>query len=443
MDNAIFEKLKDSLSEFIRIPSERGEAEENAPCGLGVRRALDYILNLSRNLGFTKTVDIDGYIGYAECGEGEECFGILGHVDVVPPGEGWTCDPWGGEIKNGKIYGRGALDDKGPMLASLYAIYALLQEGYEPKCRIRAIFGCDEETGGNPKISGWESIDRYMEKEKLPDIGISPDADFPVINAEKGILNVAVKIPVPEGLLVAEGGTALNIVPNRARLEIKKCDKDFPVIDGVSVALEKDRVVVSATGKNAHAAHADKGDNAIMKAINYLSKVVGGEYTYIGEKLSDVFGSGLNIDVSDNESGKLTQNVGKIEIKDDKLILWLNIRYPVTVKAEWVVDKIAENWKGEVEARKPQEPLFVPQDHYLVKTLLESYNTVMGENAEPIAIGGGTYARALPCGVAFGALFPEQEDSMHSPDECVELKYLYKSCEIYYDAFKKLCFKKK
>ncbi len=440
MENAIFEKLKNSLCEFIKIPSEKGEPLSGAPCGKGIDDALKYVLNLSRELGFEKTKEIDGYVGFSELGEGDSTFGILGHVDVVPPGDGWTVSPWCGEVIDGKIFGRGALDDKGPMLAALYAIHALLKDGYTPKCKIRAIFGCDEETGSATAKSGWESIDRYLSKEKMPEIGISPDADFPVINAEKGILNVLLKIKAPENVESIQGGTALNIVPNKAQIKIKTVE-NFENAKDITVKKDGESVEIFADGKNAHAARADKGDNAIIKLIKYLSEK-DSVYSYIAQKLEDVWGSGLNIDFEDAQSGKLTQNVGKIECVNGEFLIYLNIRYPVTMTAEEVVSKIKQSWSGYVESGKDQKPLFVSREHFLVQELLNSYNTVMGENAEPIAIGGGTYARALPCGVAFGALFPEQVDNMHAPDECVELKYLYKACEIYYHAFKNLCFKK-
>ncbi len=443
MENGIFEKLKKTLCEFVKIPSVAGVPEENAPCGKDVADALLFVMNLSKDLGFQKFGEIDGYVGFAEVGEGEKCFGVLGHVDVVPAGEGWSFSPWSGEIIDEKICGRGALDDKGPLLAAIFAVYALLCEGYKPKCRIRFIFGCDEETGGKNSVSGWESIDRYLRYEKMPDVGISPDADFPVINAEKGILNLCLKIKTHEDILSISGGTALNIVPNYAKVVLRDDFDKYEEEKDVKVSQDGECVVIEAVGKNAHAARADKGDNAILKLIQYLARKNGDVYTEIADRLSSVWGDGIGVDVFDQESGRLTQNVGKIELVDGELCLYTNIRYPVTKNAEQIVEIIKEKWSGEVNALRDQKPLYLPKDHFLVKELLDSYNTITGESAEPIAIGGGTYARALPCGVAFGALFPGQLDNMHAPDECIELKYLYKACEIYYDAFKKLCFEKK
>lgn len=434
MEKALFEKLKNSLCEFIRIPSVRGESVEGAPCGVECNRALEYALDLGLKLGFSNGKNLDGIVGYLDVGEGDTCFGILGHVDVVPAGEGWTKAPFGGEIIDDKIYGRGAMDDKGPIVIIMYAIHKLLEEGRVLKKRIRMILGADEETGGNPKITSWESMDRYLQAEKMPDIGISPDADFPVINAEKGILNVKLITKSPQCIIDAHGGTASNVVPNHSdmTLSIGAPIPDNPILNVENVDTG---IKISAVGKNAHGAKPYEGDNAIVKL---LVNVFPEDQRFLS--LVDVFGTGLGIDLSDEVSGRLTVNVGTMEKSGDNLVLVLNIRYPVSVKSDTVVEKLKENWQGTVEVLKDSKPLYVPKDHFLVKTLLDSYNKVTGECAEPIAIGGGTYARALPLGVAYGIMFPGDTDTMHSPDEYISFSNIEKAFDIYYEAIKNLCF---
>ena len=433
MDNTVFEKLKNSLCEFIRIPSVRGEAVDGAPCGAECNRALDYALNLGLSLGFQKAKNLDGLVGYLDVGKGEECFGILGHVDVVPEGDGWTKEPFGGQVVGDRIYGRGAMDDKGPIVIIMYAIHKLLQEGLVPKKRIRLILGADEETGGNPTVTSWESMDRYLLSEKMPDIGISPDADFPVINAEKGIMNVRLSTKSPHSILYAQGGTATNIVPNYA--EVVVTPEHFVKVEGLTIDKSDTGIKISAKGRSAHGAKPYDGDNAIVKLLTTLFP----ENEQFSA-LADVYGKGLGIDTSDEESGRLTVNVGTVEKIDDNLVFVLNIRYPVSVKSEDVVKKIKQNWQGEVELVKDSKPLYVPRNHYLVKTLLDSYNLVTGGYAEPIAIGGGTYARALPLGVAFGIMFPGDVDTMHAPDEFISFANIEKAFDIYYEAIKRLCF---
>lgn len=434
MDKAVFEKLKNSLCEFIRIPSVRGESVDGALCGVECNRALDFALNLGMELGFSRSKNLDGLVGYLDVGDMEECFGILAHVDVVPAGEGWTHKPFGGEIIDDKIYGRGAMDDKGPIVIILYAIHKLLQEGRVLKKRIRVILGADEETGGNPKITAWESIDRYIQTEKLPDIGISPDADFPVINAEKGILNLKLSIKAPDCVISANGGTASNVVPNKASITLRT-GHELTIPQEFAVEKTDTGIKISAFGKNAHGAKPYEGDNAITKLITGLSNE-----NLDFSTLVDVYGSGLGVDMNDEVSGRLTVNVGTMEKVGEELVFVVNIRYPVSVKSNTVVEKIRKSWNGSVEVIKDSLPLYVPKEHYLVKTLLDSYNKVTGECGEPIAIGGGTYARALPLGVGFGIMFPNDVDTMHAPDENISFTNIEKAFDIYYDAIKKLCF---
>ena len=286
MDNTVFEKLKNSLCEFIRIPSVRGEAVDGAPCGAECNRALDYALNLGLSLGFQKAKNLDGLVGYLDVGKGEECFGILGHVDVVPEGDGWTKEPFGGQVVGDRIYGRGAMDDKGPIVIIMYAIHKLLQEGLVPKKRIRLILGADEETGGNPTVTSWESMDRYLLSEKMPDIGISPDADFPVINAEKGIMNVRLSTKSPHSILYAQGGTATNIVPNYA--EVVVTPEHFVKVEGLTIDKSDTGIKISAKGRSAHGAKPYDGDNAIVKLLTTLFP----ENEQFSA-LADVYGKGL------------------------------------------------------------------------------------------------------------------------------------------------------
>ncbi len=425
MEKDLFDKLKNSLCELIRIPSVFSSPEKGAPRGRAVKEAISYCIKLGKELGFDGSGERGGVVGWLDVGEGED-FGILAHVDVVPAGEGWSVDPFCGEIIGDRIYGRGALDDKGPLLASMYAIYDLLKEGKTPKKHIRVIIGGDEE--GFPKVDSpyavndKSAIDIYKESENMPYTGFSPDADFPVINCEKGILTLILSCPVSSNIVKLSGGERPNIVPNKAYAKLN---------NGKEIYTE---------GISSHGAHPERGENAIVKLFGELSELGYTEFTYLKELFSDVFGSKFGVNYEDEESGKLTLNLGMAEIKDGKLNLTVNIRYPVTVKENRVIEQIKSVFKGEVKKDSGALPLFVRKDDPLVVSLLESYNEVTGENAEPFSIGGGTYARELPHGVAFGALFPGQTDNMHQPDEYIEFDYLEKTFEIYKKAIEKLCF---
>lgn len=403
MDNLI----KYSL-ELLAIDSVQSEATPTAPFGQGTADALTYVLNLAKGLGF-KTVNHDNYIGYAECGEGEE-FAILGHLDTVPIGEGWTHNPLG-ELSDDRIYGRGALDDKLPMLCCLLACGELLKTK-QPKKKIKIIFGLNEE-------SGWKCIDHFNEVDKLPKIGFSPDADFPVINCEKGIVNYKVSLPLIKDFFIKSGERA-NIVPNICEASLN--GKNF-ITKGIS----------------AHAANPYNGENAIIKMLALLSKD-NIEIKRLHEKLCDYYGSGLELDISDEVSGRLTQNVG-MAYCDDKLNFILDIRYPVTFDENFILSKLKKAFPdGEITRTHYHLPLYVEKDNPLVTTLLSVYNECTGSDSKPISIGGGTYSRALPLGVAFGPVFPDSGLDIHCPDEYIPLKQLRLAYEIYKKAIDKLCF---
>mgnify|MGYP001019012749 FL=1 len=176
------EELLKSIIEVINIPSIKGEAKTDAPFGENIRNALIRALEIAENLGF-RTKNLNNCIGYAQYGEGEDYIGILGHLDVVDVGEGWKFPPFSGHIENGKIYGRGVLDNKGPIISALYALYAIKESGLKINKPVRIIFGTDEE-------SGFKDIPYYLKKEKPPIMGFTPDCKYPVVYGERGRANV-------------------------------------------------------------------------------------------------------------------------------------------------------------------------------------------------------------------------------------------------------------
>jgi len=418
-----------SLQWLIRIDSVEGEAKEGKPFGEGPYMALNYALSLAKSMGF-KIKNVDGYAGHAETGSGE-LFGILGHLDTVPYGDDWTYPPTGGQIDNGIMYGRGALDDKGPMVACLYAVKALMDEGLKPKKKIRLIFGCDEE-------SGWKCIDHYFEKEEMPASGFSPDADFPVINCEKGVCYYNLTMPLPQGIVSLKGGARPNMVPDHA---IAVIDKEPKRTDKARVSKKDNQYVVETFGKSVHASTPYQGENALWHMMKILSETYGGVFDLLNEKLTSFDGSKCSLKLSDEKSGNLTMNLGTAETKDGKLLISLDFRHPITYKKEEILEILKKELPGiEVETGSFHDPLYVEPNHPLVTTLLSAYNDVTGENAKPITIGGGTYARALPLGVAFGPIFPGQVSTIHSKDECIVVDDLLKMSKIYYEAIKRLCF---
>ncbi len=423
------------MKKLISFHSAEGTPEDGAPFGKGVRECLDYALSVLEENGF-RTKNGNGYYGYGDVGEGE-LFGVLCHLDVVPEGDGWHYDPYGAEEVDGRVYGRGALDDKGPFAACFYAAVRLLEEGYKPTKKLRFILGCDEE-------SGWKCMDSYCTNEEMPKSGFSPDGDFPVINCEKGIVYHTIKFALPKGVVEFKAGERANMVPNYAEVIFENTAeiKDKLISCGTEFTEDGKYIKVSADGVSAHGSHPEAGDNAIIKLLKKIA-CADGKFAELAEKFDAFDGSHAGIKLYDEVSGGLTLNLGCARTENGEIVFELDIRHPISYKK----DDITAVLKKELPDMTVEQgffhlPLYVAKDNELVKSLLSAYNEVTGQNAEPVSIGGGTYARVLPLGVAFGPCFPDGNSGMHCADEYMEISDFEKMSEIYYLAFKKLCFKK-
>lgn len=422
--------LNDTLK-LVAIDSVQSEPTALSPFGDGVGKCLQEALGIAYKLGFN-TRNENGYYGTAEIGEGEE-FGILGHVDVVPyKNQTWTRKPLG-EIRDGVLYGRGVLDDKGPMVCCLYAVHKLINEGLCPKKKIKFIFGGNEE-------SGWKCIERYNQIETMPKNGFSPDADFPVINCEKGIATIQITMDKPKELISLTGGARANMVIDKA--ECKVAAPIGKTMDVNICASYKDNVTsITSFGTAAHGSTPELGDNAFLHIIKLLGENLGGIYEKLNSLLYSIKGEGLDLNISDEQSGALSLNVGVVNTHLDKLYLTLDIRYPATYKVDYIMDKVKAAFSfADVELAHHQKPLFVDKNDELVQSLLKAYNNTMGTSLTPIAIGGGTYARAMEHGVGFGPVFPNERSCAHEADEHFSVANFEKAFEIYYEAIKQLCF---
>ncbi|KGX84042.1 dipeptidase PepV [Pontibacillus marinus] len=447
----------DRLKELLQIPSTYDETSirEGAPYGENIQKALEYALSLGEKEGFS-VKDIDGYAGHIEWGKGEELIGILGHLDVVPAGEGWTNGPFDPVVKEGKLFARGAQDDKGPVMAAFLAMKWLKDIGVEPQKRVRLILGTDEERN-------WGCMKHYFAKEEMPKVGFSPDAQFPVIHAEKGLLDLDVtknldmdQSHATAQLLHLQGGERLNMVPYRAQASLKWEGEGDPIslfedfiqqtpYDG-KADMDGDQLHITLTGKSAHAMEPNNGHNAFLGITSFLKELpfsnsILSVLYWIEEAFQSSRGEGLGIACEDNVSGPLTVNVGTAVLKDGDLTLGLNIRYPVTKDfQEWF--QIFESNMNDHEARihviEHLEAIHMAKDHPFVEKLLDIYNRNANEQAEPLAIGGATYARALNQGVAYGAMFSHSPDTAHNADEHILIEDLMEAAYIYAEAIYEL-----
>lgn len=453
------EKILNTICDLIKIPSISVEdtSMPGKPFGENCAKALDYTLNLAKEMGFI-TKNIDGYCGYIEFGEGEEMLGIIGHLDVVPAGDGWTkCEPFEPLIDNNRLYGRGAIDDKGPVIASLFAMKYVMDTINVNK-RVRLIIGLNEEVS-------WKCIKYYKEHEELPTIGFSPDADFPCIYAEKGFLNVYLNSSIPSNDIIQIKklvcDNAINIVPKYAECTLETTDINSNTIEAelfniisennYHIQIEKiddSTIKLISSGVASHAAHPDLGVNALSRLLVSLNRLFNLHninvpiLNYMDTKINTtIYGEDMDLNCED-ESGKLTLNVGNLKFENSDLTIGLNIRIPVTIYPTIIKHKIAEsaNDFGDTTITFSDEKpaLYVPKNDPLVTTLCNVFNESTGLNAHPITCGGATYARAFKNVVSFGANMPGNMDLCHQADEYINIPDLLKAVEIYIKAIWKL-----
>lgn len=464
------DEIIETLGEVVARPSVstapiRTADGEILPFGRGVHDALTYTLEAGEKLGLTAH-NLDNKAGYLELASDNEnslrC-DIVGHLDVVPAGDGWASDPFKMVMKDGKLLGRGVSDDKAPMVACMYAIKALKEAGENFVNDVRLVFGLDEETGE-------ESINYYVEQCGHPDVGFTPDAEFPLINGEKGILQfeLAQKLTrqmSKEGLRLNkfEAGSTANAVPASAKAVIAADDKLYDLIKdrlsqyvletGYTVKAKKQgsSLVVESTGVAAHGAHPDKGLNAISILMDFLGRLqfsneeINDFIAFYNDHIGfDIHGERMNCEFSDEPSGKLSFNVGIVSINEDIATLTIDVRYPVTMENgdkifEGIESAIGKDKIGIVKLRE-YSPIYMDLGQDLVEKLIGAYREETGDQtAEPFIEAGGTYAKWVKNILAFGGIFPGEENVMHQANEYTSVDSLVKMARIYARAIKSIC----
>lgn len=447
--NGIKDDLVAAIQESLRIRSVGEDPAEGAPYGEGPRKALDWTLDFAAKMGF-RTKNVDNVAGWAEMGAGDEMVAVLGHLDVVPEGKGWTVDPWGGELKDGMVWGRGVLDNKGPVMTALFAAKALFDAGLKLKRRVRIIFGTNEERGSS-------CMKRYVELgEELPVTGFTPDADYPIINAEKGIITYTLSMPfAPSGdmkIISLEGGVAANVVmaevtavmedprPEcRARILAAAGAWKGPEGSSLSASEEGERVTLLMKGRPAHGSTPEKGINALACLADFMKEVrLKGEqgefFSAFNSRVGfETDGKSLAVAMEDEVSGPLTACVGVVKAEKGRVSFTINMRYPVTAKEQDITGPFEETFRGAdmaVESVSKSLPLYMPPESRLIKALQKVYAEETGQEATLLAIGGGTYAKTMPNVVAFGPVFPGQDYKIHEEDERWAVEDIMKNAHI-------------
>ena len=454
-----------TVCDLITYPSISVKTlDPSLPFGKACNDCLKYFLNLAKSLRF-RTKNVDGYCGWVEFGEGKDLIGIIGHLDVVPArSDDWKHTPFTPTIEKNRIYGRGAIDDKGPVVASLYAMKTIMDYYKENNLsinkRVRLIVGLNEE-------DSWDCINYYKKYEELPTIGFSPDADFPCIYAEKGVLSLVISdllpnnsklknIISPSSLVEITNidceNNAINVVPKYCSITLN-FSKNLLIQDIINFLKEKidnynydidifkidnNNLKLTSYGIASHSAHPEHGVNAVSRLLIILNElyaklnisfpILSTFCKYIGD---NYLGTNLNINFKD-ESGFLTLNTSQVYINENKLNIAVNLRIPVNTKIDTIIN-VFENtfYKKNIQVLSRLEPLYINKESFLVKNLSSIFNETCSTNFEPIAIGGATYARAFDNVISFGMNFPGDKDLCHAKDEYIDIDKLILSTNIY------------
>ena len=433
-----------TLQRWVQVPSVKGEEEDGAPFGREVRRMLDLAMVTAETMGFM-TGAYDGYACDITLGEAKEAIAVLGHLDVVPAGDGWTKPPFGGVVEDGKVWGRGTNDDKGPSLAALFAMRAIREAGIPLKKSIRLILGCDEECD-------WKDMEYYAEHADMPETGFSPDACFPLINTEKGVLQTELRFPGDEDgvkVLKLMTGERLNVIAGESRAllaggeELAEKTRAYAEKTGRNYTAEvtAEGVWVTATGIPGHSAYPEGKCSAIGMMLLLLKELgVQGGIALLADTVGMTHdGSGLGCACADEVSGPLTCNMGILHLNEDGWYATLDMRCPVDADQQELLKAIVAHLPGiAVRATEIKPPHHVPADSELVTCLLKAYEEETGLKGEALSTGGGTYAKVLKQGVAFGAIFPDEEDLAHLANEYERIDSLMKAMKVYANAMLRL-----
>lgn len=432
-----FDEIVGSTVDIVKFDSSLKEAVEGYPFGKEAGECLEFFLSLAQSMGF-ETHNYDNYVGEVVFGTGKD-FAILAHLDVVPAGSGWKYPPFGGVISDEpsdggvtgkKIWGRGTMDDKTPAIVCLYCLKALKELGVPVNRTFKLIVGCNEE-------AGWKCIEHYNKVAKMPEEGFTPDADFPVIYAEKGILHFTARFPINDAPMSAlNAGERVNMVCDNATAFLthkagnKLAEYQNP-IENTQFSYDNTTNILRVSGKSAHGSTPHKGANALQATLLFFASFNEDCKNVYELLFDDVKG----LKTLEDETGVLTLSPDVASFKDGVLKITSDIRFPATLPLETVTKKL-DSFGVEYTIDNYQAPLYNDPKGALISTLVGVYNRLTGENVQPIAIGGGTYARALKCGCAFGPELPNVESTIHQANEYVTFDCIRLMSEVYFEALK-------
>lgn len=443
MQKEILKKLRiqilEDLAKLVEIPSlpDLKSRRKYAPFGQPVRNAFDAFASIAKEKGF-HVEDDEGYAISASIGKKDgDYIGVLGHLDVVDAGDPalWDSEPYHMAEHDGMLYGRGVNDDKGPLLAALYAAWLIKEQELPLRHEIRIIAGGAEETT-------WECMDHYFQHHKQPLYGFSPDGNFPIVNGEKGILQVRFQFP-QTSIVRMRCRERLNYVCDHVEMTLPVTSEPCTFPHAASVHKDNDGIHITYEGKTALSRNPQRGVNALFDLVKDMQSIETDRAFHDCMQLmndafvDDFYGEKSGIYAQDVSMGTTSVCPMSLQIDEDVFELCVDIRYVRTTDHKIIMKRLlelAETYHADVEILKHKRLLFVEEDSELIQALKKAYRVVMHEEADVLTKGGASYARVLDRGVAFGATFPDEDPKPHMPNECMPVASLLKACEIYYEA---------
>jgi predicted dipeptidase len=437
------------IASLVAIPSIRNveNKSENAPFGQDIRAAFDEFIKIATREGL-RCEDFEGFALHAEYGSGDEIIGILCHLDIVPIFEDdqWYTDPFKLVEIDGHLYGRGVNDDKGPLIAALYALKILKEANVEFKRRVRLIIGGAEETT-------WECMEHYFSKNPQPIYSFSPDGDFPIVNGEKGIIyytynfKAITDVDSVHNLIEIETKDEDGFVCDYAKVTFKSSQIDQlkeQLKEAESIVIDGEKAIVIYTGLRALSRNPHRGINALFKLGKDLNNLIelNAKGQYLRQLLNqyfldDVNGEKVNLYDDDEEMGNTTLCLKNVDFSNDEIVIKFDFRYPKSSNKNHIKQtfaKIARDNNMQLTITKELDVHYVSPESELIKNLQVAYKNVTGEDAELFSKGGASYARVLQEGVVFGPTFSGDNTNTHKANENIKQQTLLKAIEIYCEA---------
>lgn len=409
------------LQKMMQVQSVKSNPSDNAPFGKGPKQALELVVKVGRSYGF-KTGIINDAAAYVQWGDDDDHYiGIFGHLDVVPAGTNWSMPPFDLTKRGDRFYGRGILDNKGPSMACLYGMKLLKDMGVTMDHTIRLVFGSDEENGS-------ADMSKYLAEESAPMYGFTPDCKYPAVYGERGIVNYAIKTPINKDEL------------KQFKILNPEAQSSDHVPDSVKALINQKEMMIN--GKRSPSNAPEMGENALTLLAKELDDnqsfkgQLGDYFHWLASLHGEHYGIGLGVEFADEDSGMLIMTPYKLEIQSDSLVLFIAIRYPVSVTEDQVTKGIQKHVlpKSTIEIVRSMPGVMHSKDQFWIKQLSVAYEQATGLDGTPVTTTGATYAREVPNIIAFGPSFPGQKGIAHKQDEYMDEQDLLANMEIYMNA---------